>query len=236
MTVRRVRVAYGPVVAIDGIDLVGGQGRGAGADGPQRVGQVEPSQRTVRQPRAHAGQRRSGWTRPVVDAPGRSHSLGRSCATGPGLLLYGESVSDECRQADRCRVCRGGRREHALERVLPGLPPDRHPRDLSEGQRLALALGCPGPRSRTACCSTSRPVASTTRARTGWSTSCAASPPTGMPSFSPPTTWSSPREWPTGSSCSQTGRSSPMARLAKWCATRRSSPPRWPRCCRRTNG
>jgi energy-coupling factor transport system ATP-binding protein len=27
-----------------------------------------------------------------------------------------------------------------LERVLPGMPADRHPRDLSEGQRLALAL------------------------------------------------------------------------------------------------
>ena len=27
-----------------------------------------------------------------------------------------------------------------LERLLPGMPPDRHPRDLSEGQRLALAL------------------------------------------------------------------------------------------------
>ena len=27
-----------------------------------------------------------------------------------------------------------------LERILPGLPADRHPRDLSEGQRLALAL------------------------------------------------------------------------------------------------
>jgi energy-coupling factor transport system ATP-binding protein len=27
-----------------------------------------------------------------------------------------------------------------LERLLPGMPSDRHPRDLSEGQRLALAL------------------------------------------------------------------------------------------------
>jgi energy-coupling factor transport system ATP-binding protein len=27
-----------------------------------------------------------------------------------------------------------------LEQVLPGLDPDRHPRDLSEGQRLALVL------------------------------------------------------------------------------------------------
>ncbi len=35
-----------------------------------------------------------------------------------------------------------------LEAVLPGMPPARHPRDLSEGQRLALALAvvlAPGP-------------------------------------------------------------------------------------------
>ncbi len=27
-----------------------------------------------------------------------------------------------------------------MDRLLPGMPPDRHPRDLSEGQRLALVL------------------------------------------------------------------------------------------------
>ena len=33
-----------------------------------------------------------------------------------------------------------GTTARTLDRVLPGLPRDRHPRDLSEGQRLALAL------------------------------------------------------------------------------------------------
>ena len=33
-----------------------------------------------------------------------------------------------------------GTTSRTLDRVLPGVPPDRHPRDLSEGQRLALAL------------------------------------------------------------------------------------------------
>jgi energy-coupling factor transporter ATP-binding protein EcfA2 len=57
-----------------------------------------------------------------------------------GILLYGESVAGECATADRVAHLPAGSTAGTLERVLPGLPPDRHPRDLSEGQRLALAL------------------------------------------------------------------------------------------------
>jgi energy-coupling factor transporter ATP-binding protein EcfA2 len=51
-------------------------------------------------------------------------------------LLYLESVTDECAAAD------GGTGEcrKLLDRLVPGVPDDAHPRDLSEGQRLALAL------------------------------------------------------------------------------------------------
>ena len=58
----------------------------------------------------------------------------------PGLLLYGESVRNECRTADKVSALPEGTTSSTLERVLPGMPADRHPRDLSEGQRLALAL------------------------------------------------------------------------------------------------
>ncbi|MGP0032268.1 MAG: ABC transporter ATP-binding protein [Acidimicrobiales bacterium] len=58
----------------------------------------------------------------------------------PGLLLYGESVDDECVAADRVAGLGDGTTARTLARVLPGVPGDRHPRDLSEGQRLALAL------------------------------------------------------------------------------------------------
>ena len=58
----------------------------------------------------------------------------------PGVLLYGESVEAECRTADRVSALDEGTTSRMLERVLPGMPGDRHPRDLSEGQRLALAL------------------------------------------------------------------------------------------------
>jgi energy-coupling factor transport system ATP-binding protein len=51
-------------------------------------------------------------------------------------LLYLESVADECAAAD------GGSGEcrKLLDRLVPGIPDEMHPRDLSEGQRLALAL------------------------------------------------------------------------------------------------
>jgi energy-coupling factor transporter ATP-binding protein EcfA2 len=58
----------------------------------------------------------------------------------PGLLLYGESVAEECRNADRASALDEGTTRSTLDRLLPGMPSDRHPRDLSEGQRLALAL------------------------------------------------------------------------------------------------
>jgi energy-coupling factor transport system ATP-binding protein len=48
-------------------------------------------------------------------------------------LLYLETVDEECRAG-------GPRTRPILDRLVPGIPGDRHPRDLSEGQRLALAL------------------------------------------------------------------------------------------------
>jgi energy-coupling factor transport system ATP-binding protein len=57
-----------------------------------------------------------------------------------GILLYGESVADECATADKETGLDPGTTAAVLESVLPGMPADRHPRDLSEGQRLALAL------------------------------------------------------------------------------------------------
>jgi energy-coupling factor transport system ATP-binding protein len=57
-----------------------------------------------------------------------------------GLLLYGDSVAAECRGADHDTGLDPGTTAAVLEQILPDLPADRHPRDLSEGQRLALAL------------------------------------------------------------------------------------------------
>ena len=58
----------------------------------------------------------------------------------PSDLLYGQSVSGECAQADKDNECAQGTALALLERIVPAIEPSTHPRDLSEGQRLALAL------------------------------------------------------------------------------------------------
>ncbi len=55
-------------------------------------------------------------------------------------LLYLDTVDAECRQADHESAAPEGTCAARLERLAPGIPRDRHPRDLSEGQRLALVL------------------------------------------------------------------------------------------------
>ncbi len=57
-----------------------------------------------------------------------------------GDLLYLETVTQECAAADRDAGADPGTTRAVLDRLAPGVEPGRHPRDLSEGQRLALVL------------------------------------------------------------------------------------------------
>ena len=56
------------------------------------------------------------------------------------LLLDAATVDAECRAADADTRRSAGTTRDLLERLVPGVPADAHPRDLSEGQRLGLAL------------------------------------------------------------------------------------------------
>jgi energy-coupling factor transport system ATP-binding protein len=58
----------------------------------------------------------------------------------PSDLLYGQSVQGECQQADKDSQISPGTTFALLQRIVPSINPESHPRDLSEGQRLALAL------------------------------------------------------------------------------------------------
>ena len=55
-------------------------------------------------------------------------------------LLYLETVERECAAADRQHQVGAGSCRSLLDRIAPGVDGSRHPRDLSEGQRLALVL------------------------------------------------------------------------------------------------
>lgn len=58
----------------------------------------------------------------------------------PSDLLYLPTVGEELAQADRESKAPAGTTRAILERLGADLPDDRNPRDLSEGQRLALVL------------------------------------------------------------------------------------------------
>jgi energy-coupling factor transport system ATP-binding protein len=139
-SVRELTVSYGPVVALDGVDLTIMPGEVLALMGRNGSGKstLLNTLSGVRRP-----------TRGAVMVDGRDPQSFRAAdlvrhvglvPQDPGLLLYGESVRAECHTADKASALAAGTTWRALDRVLPGMPKDRHPRDLSEGQRLALAL------------------------------------------------------------------------------------------------
>ncbi|MFB7372368.1 ABC transporter ATP-binding protein [Streptomyces sp. NPDC056222] len=58
----------------------------------------------------------------------------------PRDLLYADTVAAECSAADTDTGAAPGTCRALVSELLPGVADDTHPRDLSEGQRLALAL------------------------------------------------------------------------------------------------
>lgn len=81
-----------------------------------------------------------GRVDPATESPKvrRSH-IGLVPQSAPDLL-YLDSVGAECRQADHEAAAEPGSTRATLDRLAPGIPDDHHPRDLSEGQQLALVL------------------------------------------------------------------------------------------------
>ncbi|MFG2426841.1 ABC transporter ATP-binding protein [Streptomyces sp. NPDC048590] len=58
----------------------------------------------------------------------------------PRDLLYADTVAAECAAADADAGAPAGSCRALVSQLLPGVADEAHPRDLSEGQRLALAL------------------------------------------------------------------------------------------------
>ncbi|MFI0236428.1 ABC transporter ATP-binding protein [Streptomyces sp. NPDC016845] len=58
----------------------------------------------------------------------------------PRDLLCADTVGAECKAADKDASAEPGTCRTLLSELLPGIADDTHPRDLSEGQRLTLAL------------------------------------------------------------------------------------------------
>ena len=57
-----------------------------------------------------------------------------------GALLFTDSVAAECASGDLDAGAPAGTTRELLDSLVPGIPADAHPRDLSEGERLALVV------------------------------------------------------------------------------------------------
>ncbi len=91
------------------------------------------------------GAGKSTWLRSLVGL--HKPDSGRVSAAPAGLvpqvpsdLLYAATVADECSTSDRDAAAEVGSTRTLLDRINPGIDAGSHPRDLSEGEKLALAL------------------------------------------------------------------------------------------------
>ncbi|MFG2724755.1 ABC transporter ATP-binding protein [Streptomyces canus] len=112
------------------IALMGRNGAGKSTLLNTLVGLVEPAAGTVR----------VGGAQPHRTAPRDLVRRVGLVPQEPRDLLYADTVAAECRAADQDAGAAAGTCRALVDDLLPGVTDDTHPRDLSEGQRLALAL------------------------------------------------------------------------------------------------
>jgi energy-coupling factor transport system ATP-binding protein len=140
LTVSDVVVRHGDVAALRGITLAADRGEIVAVMGRNGAGKSTLLNTLVGLHVPSAG---------VVAVGGATPSAlrGRDLVSRVGLvpqeptdLLVADRVGEECVAADRDGAAAPGTARAILDRLAPGIDDDAHPRDLSEGQRLALAL------------------------------------------------------------------------------------------------
>jgi energy-coupling factor transporter ATP-binding protein EcfA2 len=140
LTARGVTVVHGRTVAVREVDLALSRGgvtalMGRNGSGKSSLLWVLQGSRK-RQSGAVAVDRRDPSTLSAVARRELVGLLPQNAAD----LLYLETVDEECAAGDGGGAGEEGRCRELLDRLVPGIDGAQHPRDLSEGQRLALAL------------------------------------------------------------------------------------------------
>jgi energy-coupling factor transport system ATP-binding protein len=133
-------VRYGAVGALRGVDLTVRAGEVVALMGRNGAGKSTLLRALVGLRRPVAGRVRVGGTDPArTPAAALVRTVGL-VPQEPGDLLYADTVARECAAADRDAAVSTGTARALLARLAPDVEDATHPRDLSEGQRLALAL------------------------------------------------------------------------------------------------
>ncbi|MER5933305.1 ATP-binding cassette domain-containing protein [Streptomyces sp. NPDC002054] len=135
LTVRRARteILRGIDLTIrpgETIALMGRNGAGKSTLLATLVGMLEPA----------SGSLTVGGVTPHRTAPAEMVRRVGLVPQEPRDLLYADTVGAECEAADADAGAAPGTCRELVTALLPDVPDDTHPRDLSEGQRLALAL------------------------------------------------------------------------------------------------
>ncbi|MDQ1697178.1 MAG: energy-coupling factor transport system ATP-binding protein [Frankiaceae bacterium] len=137
---RGVTAAYGDVLALRGVDLTVHRGEVLAVMGRNGAGKstLLSVLAGLRQPSAGVV---SVVGAPTHDRPARDviRRVGL-VPHEPTDLLWAQSVDVECAEADKDARVESGRTRRVLAELAPEVDGDMHPRDLSEGQRLSLAL------------------------------------------------------------------------------------------------
>lgn len=136
----KIKVSYGNTPALKGISAMIHNGEIVAVMGRNGAGKS-----SLLKVLAGVNRTESGVVRITGKDPSDLHGKIRRETIGfipqePSDLLYGQSVKIECQQADRDNELEAGTTYSILQQLVPGISENAHPRDLSEGQRLGLAL------------------------------------------------------------------------------------------------
>jgi energy-coupling factor transport system ATP-binding protein len=139
-TVRGLVSRYADVVALRGVDFTLRGGEVVAMMGRNGAGKstLLASMAGLRRPAA--GRVDLGGISPHSARPAQLVRLVGLVPHEPGDLLYADTVGAECAQAEQDATAPPGACRRLFDQLAPDVPDSTHPRDLSEGQRLALAI------------------------------------------------------------------------------------------------
>ncbi|RLV08519.1 cobalt ABC transporter ATP-binding protein [Streptomyces griseocarneus] len=138
--VTHLSVRHGRTAALRDITLTAAPGEIIAVMGRNGAGKSTLLRSLVGMHRPNGGSVRVGGVTPHRTAPAELLRHVGLVPQEPRDLLYADTVGAECAAADEDAGAEPGTCRALVSELLPGVPDATHPRDLSEGQRLALAL------------------------------------------------------------------------------------------------